>query len=137
MARVNLVHEEEPFRPFSSDIVGMQPAPQKREAWMRPVRVLLVAEDREGFTGLGDAVKKLGASVIIHGDDFDTACEKALEMAAENGRIFIHPYDDPEVIIGQATIALELFRQAKKPIDHLFVCIGGGGMAAGMALVSK
>jgi threonine dehydratase len=84
-----------------------------------------------------NAVKKLGASVIIHGDDFDTACEKALEMAAENGRIFIHPYDDPEVIIGQATIALELFRQVRKPIDHLFVCIGGGGLAAGMALVSK
>jgi threonine dehydratase len=84
-----------------------------------------------------NAVKKLGASVIIHGDDFDTACEKALEMAAENGRIFIHPYDDPEVIIGQATIALELFRQVRNPIDHLFVCIGGGGLAAGMALVSK
>ncbi|MFC1740381.1 threonine ammonia-lyase, biosynthetic [Pseudomonadota bacterium] len=84
-----------------------------------------------------NAVEKLDASVIIHGDDFDTACEKALELAEESGRIFIHPYDDPEVITGQATIALELFRQNHLPIDYLFICIGGGGLAAGMALVSK
>ena len=84
-----------------------------------------------------DAVEKLGAAVVIHGDDFDTACEKALELAGENGRIFIHPYDDPDVITGQATVALELFRQNHSPIDYLFVCIGGGGLASGMALVSK
>jgi threonine dehydratase len=84
-----------------------------------------------------DAVRKMGASVVIHGDDFDSACEKALELARENGRIFIHPYDDPDVITGQATIALELFRQHHAPIDYLFVCIGGGGLASGMALVSK
>ena len=84
-----------------------------------------------------DAVRKLGASVVIHGDDFDTACERALEMAAESGRLFIHPYDDPDVITGQATIALELFRQNRVPLDYLFICVGGGGLAAGMALVSK
>jgi threonine dehydratase len=84
-----------------------------------------------------DAVEKLGASVLIHGDDFDTACEKALELAEETGRIFIHPYDDPDVITGQATIALEMFRQNHTPIDYLFICIGGGGLAAGVALVSK
>ncbi len=84
-----------------------------------------------------NAVEKLGASVVIHGDDFDSACEKALELAEQNGRIFIHPYDDPDVITGQATIALELFRQNHTPIDYLFVCIGGGGLASGIALVSK
>jgi len=84
-----------------------------------------------------NAVEKLEASVVIHGDDFDTACEKAMELAAESGRIFIHPYDDPDVITGQATIALELFRQSHAPLDYLFVCIGGGGLAAGTALVSK
>jgi threonine dehydratase len=84
-----------------------------------------------------DAVKKLGATVIIHGDDFDTACERALQLAEEDGRIFIHPYDDPDVITGQATIALELFRQASTPIDYLFIPVGGGGLAAGMALVSR
>ena len=84
-----------------------------------------------------DAVKKLGATVIIHGDDFDTACERALQLAQEEGRIFVHPYDDPDVITGQATIALELFRQTGTPIDYLFIPVGGGGLAAGMALVSR
>jgi len=84
-----------------------------------------------------DAVKKLGATVIIHGDDFDTACERALQLAEEEGRIFVHPYDDPDVITGQATIALELFRQTSTPIDYLFIPVGGGGLAAGMALVSR
>jgi threonine dehydratase len=84
-----------------------------------------------------DAVRKLGASVIIHGDDFDTACEYALRLAEEKNLVFVHPYDDPQVITGQATIALELFRQARTPIDYLFVPVGGGGLASGMALVSK
>jgi threonine dehydratase len=83
------------------------------------------------------AVSKLGASVVIEGDDFDSACVHAQRMAEEQNRIFIHPYDDPQVITGQATIALELFRQNHAPIDYLFVCVGGGGLAAGMALVSK
>jgi threonine dehydratase len=84
-----------------------------------------------------NAVSKLGARVVIHGDDFDTACERALHMAAEDGRIFVHPYDGPDVITGQATIALEMFRQNSVPVDYLFIPIGGGGLAAGMALVSK
>jgi len=84
-----------------------------------------------------NAVKKLGARVVIHGDDFDTACERALQMAEEEGRVFVHPYDDPEVIVGQATIALEMFRQNRVPVDYLFIPIGGGGLAAGMALVSR
>ena len=77
-----------------------------------------------------NAVEKLGARVIIHGDDFDTACERALEIAQQDNLIFVHPYDDPEVITGQATIALELFRQCTSPPEYLFVCIGGGGLAA-------
>ena len=83
------------------------------------------------------AVRKLGATVVIEGDDFDDACAIAQRMAQEQNRVFIHPYDDPQVITGQATIALELFRQNHRPIDYLFVCVGGGGLAAGMALVSK
>jgi threonine dehydratase len=83
------------------------------------------------------AVRKLGASVIIHGDDFDSACDHAVQMSEQQGLVFVHPYDDPVVITGQATIALEMFRQARTPIDYLFVPIGGGGLASGMALVSK
>jgi threonine dehydratase len=84
-----------------------------------------------------EAVRKLGATVVIDGDDFDESCSIAIRMAEEQDRVFIHPYDDPQVITGQATIALEMFRQNHRPIDYLFVCVGGGGLAAGMALVSK
>ncbi len=84
-----------------------------------------------------NAVRKLGAQVLIEGDDFDAACTKAQAMAGQQDREFIHPYDDAEVITGQATIALELIRQAARPIDYLFVCIGGGGLAAGVALVAR
>ncbi|MDT8319321.1 MAG: threonine ammonia-lyase, biosynthetic [Xanthomonadales bacterium] len=84
-----------------------------------------------------DAVRKLGATVIIHGEDFATACDWALQRAEQEGRLFVHPYDDPQVIVGQATIALEMYRQNHVPIDYLFICVGGGGLAAGMALVSK
>ncbi|NNJ77713.1 MAG: threonine ammonia-lyase, biosynthetic [Xanthomonadales bacterium] len=83
------------------------------------------------------AVEKQGARVVIHGDDFDTACEHALGIAEDENLTFVHPYDDPEVITGQATIAMELFRQCHTSPDYLFVCVGGGGMAAGMAIVSR
>jgi threonine dehydratase len=83
------------------------------------------------------AVRKLGATVVIDGDNFDEACAIALRLGEQQGRVFIHPYDDPQVIVGQGTIALELFRQNHRPIDYLFVCVGGGGLASGMALVSK
>jgi len=84
-----------------------------------------------------NAVRKLGATVLIEGDDFDAACAFALGVAAEKGLEFIHPYDDPQVIAGQATIGLELIRQAARPVDYLFIPIGGGGLAAGVSLVAR
>jgi len=83
------------------------------------------------------AVKNLGSEVLIEGDDFDTSCGFAQDLAKERGYEFIHPYDDPEVISGQATIALELIRQAARPIDYLFIPVGGGGLAAGISLVAR
>ena len=84
-----------------------------------------------------EAVRKLGAEVVIHGDDFDTACDFALARSREEGLVFVHPYDDPEVITGQATIAMELYRQCPAVPDYLFICVGGGGLASGMAIVSR
>jgi len=84
-----------------------------------------------------NAVRKLGATVVIEGDDFDESCTVASRMAQQQQREFIHPYDDPQVITGQATIALELIRQAARPIDYLFIPVGGGGLAAGVSLVAR
>ncbi len=84
-----------------------------------------------------DAVRKLGATVIIKGDDFDAACEHAIQVGEDLDHEFIHPYDDAEVITGQATLGLELIRQVAQPLDYLFIPIGGGGLAAGVSLVAR
>ena len=84
-----------------------------------------------------DGVKKFGAKVILHGDDFSTAFARAQEIANENSLVFIPPFDDPFVIAGQGTIALELLRQYTKNIHAIFVPIGGGGLIAGIGSYIK
>ena len=80
-----------------------------------------------------DAVRALGAKVVLSGDSFDEAAVHAQALVEKEGRTFIHPFDDPDVIAGQGTVAVELVRQAPKPLDAVFICCGGGGLLAGMA----
>lgn len=84
-----------------------------------------------------DAVRALGAEVILHGAGYDDAYEHARELAAEHGLTFVHPFDDPAVIAGQGTIAMEILRQQRGPVDAVYVPIGGGGLASGIALYVK
>ncbi len=83
------------------------------------------------------AVVDLGAEVVLHGDDYDTAFERALALARERGLVFVHPFDDPDVIAGQGTIAVEILRQTGGSLDAVFVPIGGGGLIAGIAVYMK
>ncbi|MGA7540387.1 MAG: threonine ammonia-lyase, biosynthetic [Steroidobacteraceae bacterium] len=83
------------------------------------------------------AVIDLGGEVVLHGDDYDTALERALELARERSLIFVHPFDDPDVIAGQGTIAVELLRQTGGNLDAIFVPVGGGGLIAGIAVYVK
>ncbi len=80
-----------------------------------------------------DAVAALGGEVVLHGDAYDDAYSHARELSASEGLVFIHPFDDPEVIAGQGTIGVEILEQANESIDAIFVPIGGGGLAAGIA----
>ncbi|WP_321375602.1 threonine ammonia-lyase [uncultured Draconibacterium sp.] len=75
---------------------------------------------------------KTDVEVIITGDTYDDAHQAALEDCQKTGMAFIHPFDDPQIIEGQATIGLEILQDAKETIDYLFVPIGGGGLAAGV-----
>jgi len=84
-----------------------------------------------------DAVRALGGEVILHGDTYDDAQAHAKNLEAEQGLLFIHPFDDPDVIAGQGTIGKEILEQAGEPIDVVFVPIGGGGLIAGIALYLK
>ena len=80
-----------------------------------------------------DAVRARGATVVLHGDSFDEAAVRAQTFVKQEGMTFIHPFDDPDVIAGQGTVAMELVRQAPTPLDYVFICCGGGGLLAGMA----
>ncbi|HMK85078.1 MAG TPA: threonine ammonia-lyase, biosynthetic [Steroidobacteraceae bacterium] len=84
------------------------------------------------------AVADLGAEIVLHGDDYDEANERAIEIARERSLVFVHPFDDPDVIAGQGTIALEILRQWHgDDIDAIFVPIGGGGLIGGIASYVK
>jgi len=80
--------------------------------------------------------KSYGAQVILHGDVYDEACEKAYEFAEEYGYTFIHPFDDPAVATGQGTIAMEILRELPF-VDYILVPIGGGGLATGVSTLAK
>lgn len=84
-----------------------------------------------------DAVRAFGAEVELVGDTYSDAAVHAQTVAAQRKLTFVHPYDDPDVIAGQGTIGLEILRQAGRTLDAVFVPIGGGGLAAGVAAVVK
>ncbi|TLY72712.1 MAG: threonine ammonia-lyase, biosynthetic, partial [Gammaproteobacteria bacterium] len=83
------------------------------------------------------AVIDLGGEVVLHGDDYDSAFERALEVARERNLVFVHPFDDPDVIAGQGTIGVEILRQTGGSVDAIFVPVGGGGLIAGIAVYVK
>src|SRR5690349_23457994 len=84
-----------------------------------------------------DAVAARGARVVLHGDSYAEAHERAIRLRRERGLVFVHPYDDPEVIAGQGTIGMEIIRQHPGPIDAVFVPVGGGGLISGIAAYLK
>ena len=80
--------------------------------------------------------KGYGAEVVLYGDVYDEACEKAYELAAENGYTFIHPFNDLGVATGQGTIVMEIFKELPL-VDYILVPIGGGGLATGVSTLAK
>ena len=84
-----------------------------------------------------EAVARLGAEVVLAGDTYDEAREQAEALAAERGMALVPPFDDPDVIAGQGTVAMEIVRQHGDPLDAVFVEVGGGGLIAGIAAYIK
>ncbi|MBE7942142.1 MULTISPECIES: threonine ammonia-lyase, biosynthetic [Ramlibacter] len=80
-----------------------------------------------------EAVKALGGEVVLHGDSYSDAYQHSVSLEREQGLTFVHPFDDPDVIAGQGTIAMEILRQHQGPLDAVFVAIGGGGLISGVA----
>ena len=82
------------------------------------------------------ATRGYGANVVLYGDFFDEAAAKAVELTTEHGYTFVHPFNDPEVIAGQGTIALEIIEQLPE-VDAIVAPIGGGGLISGLAVAAK
>ncbi|KMQ60065.1 threonine dehydratase [Chryseobacterium angstadtii] len=87
-----------------------------------------------------EQVKMFGGDyidVVLYGDTFDEAKDAAVKFCKDHQGIFIHPFDDQDIIDGQATAALEILEQSGEPVDYLFVPVGGGGLAAGVCSVFR
>ncbi len=84
-----------------------------------------------------DAVRSLGVRVVLHGDSYDEAALRAQALLHAQGLTYVHPFDDQDVIAGQGTVGMEIVRQHQKPLDALFVPVGGGGLLAGVSAYVK
>ena len=84
-----------------------------------------------------DAVRQLGAEVVLHGETYDEAYAEARSRSEAERLCFIHPFDDPEVIAGQGTVGMEILRQCHQPPDAIYVAVGGGGLIGGIAVYVK
>ncbi len=84
-----------------------------------------------------DAVLARGAQVVLHGDSYSDAFNHSLKLQDKHGYTFVHPFDDPDVIAGQGTIAKEMLDAHTGPLDAIFVAIGGGGLISGVAAYIK
>lgn len=83
-----------------------------------------------------ERTKGYGANVILQGDIYDEACDYAMKLAEEKGYTFIHPFDDEDIIVGQGTISMEIFKELPT-VDIILAPIGGGGLASGVAAFAK
>jgi threonine dehydratase len=84
-----------------------------------------------------EGVRSRGGKVVLHGDSFPEALAYSLKLVEEHGYVYVHPYDDPDTIAGQGTVAMEILRQHQGPLDAIFVPVGGGGLIAGIAAYVK
>lgn len=84
-----------------------------------------------------EAIRRLGADLVLHGDSYDEAYAHARMLSESRNLTFVHPYDHPDVIAGQGTIGLEIDEQHPGPLDAIFVPVGGGGLISGIALAIK
>jgi threonine dehydratase len=83
-----------------------------------------------------ERTKGFGAELVLHGDNFDQARDRALQLAQDQGLSFVHPFDDPLVIAGQGTVGLEMLRQQPE-LDTLVIAVGGGGLISGIATAAR
>ena len=134
--RIALLGEEERARGVIAASAGNHAQGVALAAARLGVRALIVMPKTTPAIKV-EAVRRRGAETVLWGSAYDDAYTHAAELAAQQGLTFIHPYDDPDVIAGQGTVALEIMRQHPGPVDAIFVPVGGGGLLAGVVAYVK
>lgn len=133
--KISKLSEEEKSRGVIAASAGNHAQGVGYAAQMLGVKATIVMPETTPIIKV-EATKKFGVQVVLHGDTYDDACRKAYELEAENGYVFVHPFDDIDVMLGQGTVALEVLKELDD-VDKILVPIGGGGLISGIALAAK
>lgn len=133
--RLALLTEEEKKRGVITVSAGNHAQGVARHAQLLGIDAIIVMPKFTPVTKI-NRTAAWGAKIVLEGEDFTEATQYANQLAKEDGRVFIHPYDDPAVMAGQGTLALEIFEDTKSDLDYLIVPVGGGGLISGCAVVA-
>ena len=133
--KISKLSEEEKSRGVIAASAGNHAQGVGYAAQMLGVKATIVMPETTPIIKV-EATKKFGVQVVLHGDTYDDACRKARELEEENGYVFVHPFDDIDVMLGQGTVALEVLKELDN-VDKILVPIGGGGLISGIALAAK
>lgn len=133
--KISKLSEEEKSRGVIAASAGNHAQGVGYAAQMLGVKATIVMPETTPIIKV-EATKKFGVQVVLHGDTYDDACRKARELEEENGYVFVHPFDDIDVMLGQGTVALEVLKELDN-VDKILVPIGGGGLISGIAMAAK
>ncbi len=133
--RLALLTKEEAARGVVAASAGNHAQGVAYHATKRGVRAVIVMPLATPLVKV-TATRDFGAEVVLHGANYDEACAEATRLCEAEDMVFLHPFDDPAVMAGQGTIALEMLEQVPE-MDAVIVPIGGGGLIGGMACAIK
>ena len=133
--KISKLSEEEKSRGVIAASAGNHAQGVGYAAQMLGVKATIVMPETTPIIKV-EATKKFGVQVVLHGDTYDDACRKARELEEENGYVFVHPFDDIDVMVGQGTVAPEVLKELVD-VDKILVPIGGGGLISGIAMAAK
>lgn len=133
--KISKLSEEEKSRGVIAASAGNHAQGVGYAAQMLGVKATIVMPETTPIIKV-EATKKFGVQVVLHGDTYDDACRKARELEEENGYVFVHPFDDIDVMLGQGTVALEVLKELED-VDKILVPVGGGGLISGIAMAAK
>lgn len=132
--RLALLTEEEKKRGIITVSAGNHAQGVARHAQLLNIDAVIVMPKFTPVTKI-NRTAAWGVKIILEGEDFTEASLFANELAKQDGRVFVHPYDDPAVMAGQGTLALEIFEDTNE-LDYLLVPVGGGGLISGVAVAA-